>query len=479
MASLRLGCQEPTFEVVGDYACSLADDVVEMFESYGRDYYGSQRYEMRLFYARTETGDYASRIICITKPRQNGKSFAARDYAIDQAAVSGKKVLYSAHNTKTVADMFDEIKKFIKSDETLASSVTKCTESIGFWSLDFDNGGIIDFRTRTNSGGRGGTYDVIIMDEAQEITEAHLNAVLPSASAASELVDGEGGPQVIYLGTVPDDTCMGTVFKRFHDNAHGGRLKNAWWVEWGVQAQSLDEIDITDRDLWYRVNPAMGRRISESTVANECESMSRDGFARERLGWWPPKVTNAVLDWTKWQRLRTDNAPKSKATFGVKFSVDGLDASIVAAIPCDDGTPYVEWIKDYDMEEGLAPVVSDCASLASDGATIYVDGQSNAEPFRDRMVSRGVAESQVCLVDYKTVATACSELRNAVSDEELRHFGQEHLDEAVRTSARRPIGSRGGWGFSGPYDTTMEACAIALHGMRKDTKPRRKARFNV
>lgn len=52
---------------------------------------------------------------------------------------------------------------------------------------------------------------------------------------------------------------------------------------------SLKEIgDVNDRSRWYRTNPALGRRILESTIASECEQMDADTFARERLGWWSP-----------------------------------------------------------------------------------------------------------------------------------------------------------------------------------------------
>ena len=42
----RLGGQAPTFELVGEYHHSFGADVVEMFEAYGRNYYGSQKHEM-------------------------------------------------------------------------------------------------------------------------------------------------------------------------------------------------------------------------------------------------------------------------------------------------------------------------------------------------------------------------------------------------------------------------------------------------
>ena len=47
----------------------------------------------------------------------------------------------------------------------------------------FDNDAYIEFSTRTDGGARGGSYQVVVIDEAQELTETQLDALLPTASA--------------------------------------------------------------------------------------------------------------------------------------------------------------------------------------------------------------------------------------------------------------------------------------------------------
>ena len=83
---MRTGRQEPTFSVVGKYSYSLSDDVVDVFESEGgATFYPSQKLEMKLMLARNENDEPAAVTIGISKPRQNGKSYAARYYAIYMA----------------------------------------------------------------------------------------------------------------------------------------------------------------------------------------------------------------------------------------------------------------------------------------------------------------------------------------------------------------------------------------------------------
>lgn len=313
----RLGGQRPTFQRIGEYADTRGPDAVEMFEAYGRRYYGSQKYEMELFFARDARGGFAAKTLCITKPRQNGKSFALRDYAIWMAAVEGKSVLYTAHHGRTVRKMFKEMCDFIEAHADFRDELDYVYKAGGYEGIYFRNGACIEFQTRTNSGGRGGTYQIIVFDEAQELTNAQQDAILPTVSAGGEIEDGEGDPQKIYVGTVPGPECQGTVFRTLHDRAHDGE-SSVWWLEWGAQGETLQDVDIDSVDLWYACNPAMGRRMSEDTVRDEHDTMSRDGFARERLGWWSstagkPQTLIAEDAWTR-ARPTTRCCPSARAT---------------------------------------------------------------------------------------------------------------------------------------------------------------------
>ena len=75
---MRTGNQKPTFSHIGDYAYTISEDVIEMFEEdAGATFYPSQKYEMELLLARTQSGAPAALTIGISKPRQNGKSYSA------------------------------------------------------------------------------------------------------------------------------------------------------------------------------------------------------------------------------------------------------------------------------------------------------------------------------------------------------------------------------------------------------------------
>lgn len=461
----RLGGQRPTFQRIGEYADTRGPDAVEMFEAYGRRYYGSQKYEMQLFFARDARGGFAAKTLCITKPRQNGKSFALRDYAIWMAAVEGKSVLYTAHHGRTVRKMFKEMCDFIEAHADFKDELDYVYKAGGYEGIYFRNGACIEFQTRTNSGGRGGTYQIIIFDEAQELTNAQQDAILPTVSAGGEIEDGEGDPQKIYVGTVPGPECQGTVFRTLHDRAHDGE-SSVWWLEWGAQGETLQDVDIDSVDLWYACNPAMGRRMSEDTVRDEHDTMSRDGFARERLGWWSPTAgkPQTLIDADAWDALATDEPPEPERTaYGVKFAPDGSEVALAVA-ERHGGVTHVELLERKTMACGTAWLADWLCKRTTVGSCAVIDGRSGQQALVERMAS--APRGYVVTPGAADVVAAASMLCDAVSERTLSWYRpQEQLRESATSAVRRPIGNGGGWGFGGADPLPIDACSLALWGV--------------
>lgn len=475
----RTGGQSPTFKRIGKWATTRGPEAVEMFEAYGRRYYDSQKYEMDLFFARDDDGAFAAKSIGITKPRQNGKSFAVRDYATWMAAVEGKGVLYSAHHGRTVRKMFKEICDFVNSHDDFRDEVDYIYKAGGYEGIYFVGGACIEFQTRTNSGGRGGTYQVVIFDEAQELTSAQQDAILPTVSAAGEIAEGESDPQKIYIGTVPGPGCQGTVFREMHDRAHDG-TSTTWWLEWGATGETLSDVDIDDVDLWYACNPAMGRRMSEETVRDEHDTMSRDGFARERLGWWcsSSELVDTVISAADWAACKVDNPTQDgDVVYAVKFSGDGNVGTLAACYKQE--VPFVYVIDSRSMNGGLGWFVDYLAQRHGKAAQIVIDGQSNAQALNDKLLERGVPANVIVRPSTADAIASYSALVNAVKERQVCHYGQPALDDSATKCAKRRIGTHGGFGFASTDEadaTLIESCALAYRcAMTTKRKPGRKA----
>lgn len=471
----RIGSQEPTFKHVGEYAFSAGEKACAYFSKHGARFYDSQKLEFELMLARDEHGGFAAKSLCITKPRQNGKSYAARWYAIWMAMVCGRHVLYSAHHSRTSRDMFKQIVDMVEADEKFSSAVKSIYRAGGYEGLYFTNLGCIEFQTRTNSGGRGGTYSVIIMDEAQELTPAQQDAILPTVSAAGEISEGGSEPQKIYIGTVPGPECQGTVFRDMHDRVHAGE-SDVWWLEWGAVGEKLEDIDTDDVDLWYACNPAMGRRMRESTVKDEHDTMSRDGFARERLGWWSPtagKPLTAIPE-KLWDGLATDRPPQDGSVgYGVRFSVDGSEVCLAAALKHEDGV-HVEVVRRENTSAGLTWLAEFIAERRDRACTCVIDGKSGVQALVDRL--ERMPKGYLHVASAQDAVSAASTLLDCINEKTLSWYApQGDLRDSAVTSIRRNIGNNGSWGFGGENPTPVTAASLAVWGVmtaRRD--PRRK-----
>lgn len=471
---MRRGRQTPTFERVGICDHSDGPDAVALFEGYGVRFIPAQAYEMELYLAKNELGECEAITIGLSRPRQNGKSFAARYYALWCAFVEGRSVLYSAHNGSTTRKMFKFMCDFIESHEDFrrklkpgGQGIYKAQGSEGIYLAD---GTVIEFSTRTNSGARGGTYDVIIVDEAQELTDEQRDAMMPTTIASDS-----GDPQMIYIGTPPNHKCPGTVFRDLHDRAHADELGDAWWLEWAA-AEIGDPQDV---ERWYECNPMMGYRIKERSMKNAADTTAPDSFAREYLGWWDASTAAVehVIDAEAWALCETDDPPTDGLMCaGVKFGCDR--ATLSACIRPKDGAPYIEWVDTRPLTDGVGWVADWLDARRAKVAAVEMDGGS-AGALTTKLADRGFPKAAVSIAGTKDMAKAVSMLTNAVSERQLAHYGQEELTDSATECAKRRIGSDG-VGFAdaeGADATLIESCALALkQALTTKRRPGRKMR---
>lgn len=483
---MKIGNQEPTFSVIGDYAYSFGDEVVEMFEEDGgATFYPSQKMEMRLLLARTKDGAPSALTIGISKPRQNGKSYAARFYAVYMSVFEHRQVLYSAHHSSTTNKMFKALCDLFESPEKypeFAHDVKNISHARGYEGIYFNDwkdedgkvqtGGCIEFATRTNSGSRGGTYSVIVIDEAQELTDEQQEGMLPVISAASDVKDVQRMPQQIFVGTPPGPTCHGTVFANMHNTAHSDEQGDSWWLEWGIESEDIiADLNSQEKaiEYAYMTNPAMGYRIAEKTILNEYETMSVDGFARERLGWWSP-TTNTDIDYAidrqAWSECSSsETKPEGKTAYGVKFTPDGSMVCLCGAVLPSDGPARISLIEQKPTGHGIQWLADWLNERYLKASCVVIDGRNGVDVLVDKITGTWKYKGSVIRPSTKDVIAAVGTLTNGINEKTITWYEQqEALNESAITSVKRPIG--GGFGFGGDFSAPIEACSLALWGAK-------------
>ena len=422
----------------------------------------------------------------LSVPRQNGKNASIEAMELYLLVTRpGYKILHTAHSTKTAQKAFYRMEAVFtgkvagkkRESRTLQKLVDpknggRVRYTNGEWAIYLSNGASIEYCTRTNSGGRGfDGINLLIYDESQELTDEHVEALGPVTDAAI------GDSVIIYAGTPPNETAAGTVFRRHRTAALKDPGPHESWHEWSIETLP-DEHSTFDELLVYvyETNPSMeldrpGHLTIDRTRRNFAD-MSFIGFCRERLGYWEEnEVLDPAIDFKAWQKLENKHPTKSsklKRTIGVKFSPDGDYVAVATAIKYGNGKPHVELMEYANISHaGVQPLINALYRLRNKVAYILIDGLSNADTLHDGLINKKYPKGGFGVAKPRDAIAAATNIRDGVRASTFTHYGQEALDESVRTSVKRKIGSYGGYGLGGVSPEPVEAAALALLALKR------------
>ena len=351
----------------------------------------------------------------------------------------------------------------------LRKYIKEIKNALGREQIILKNGARVVFVARTRNGGRGLHGDCLVFDEAQELTSEQQASFLPSISASKN-------PQTIYLGTPPDENCVGDVFRRIRERAINGESTTTAWTEYSVKEIG----DVSDRARWAEANPALGRRMRESTVAAELEQMDPDTFARERLGWWSP-VDNAkdyAIDREKWKACASDQLkPEGKTAYGIKFSSDGSSVALCGAVCPKNEKARISLIELQPTGRGIQWLADWLNERYNTASCVVIDGKNGVDVLNEKITPVWKNKMSVIRPSGKDVIAAASQLVNELNEQTVTWYSkQDILNDSAINSVKRPIS--GGWGFGGDDSAPIEAAALALWGCRISKRdPTRKMRI--
>lgn len=478
------GAQTPTYSWCASYTRTEGRFASAMADAYGLPPHPWQRTVLDDWLALDDDGRLLNKLCVMPVPRQNGKTGVCDPRETWGLLHRGEWILHTAQEYQTARKAFDRLREkfgerrndpYARFPE-LNAKVKRYTTSANQMVLDLTNGGHIEFRTRGSNSdmGRGGTFDLVVIDEAQSYTDAQDAALSPLNSAAPH-----GSPQTILMGTVPEPTSAykGEKFAAIRASLHSSPYEGACIHEWGASEVG----DVMDRSRWYAANPSLGFQLLEAALEKDSRTMAPDTFAREHLGWWPETAAAShPIKASDWDACKVESPSRDGlVTYAVKFSADGSVGTMAACHRPDDGAPFVYVVESRSMGSGLGWFVDTLSANHGKAAQIVIDGQSNAQALTERLLEAHVPSKAIIRPRTADVIAASSMLANAVKERKVTHYGQPALDASATDTLRRRIGSNGGWGFQSTDTadaTLIEACALAYWSAQKTKrKPGRKA----
>lgn len=468
--SALIGWQEPPIRSVPPRVGSSGQEAVELAASAGLLLDPWQRLVLEDSLGERQDGRWAAFEIALIVSRQNGKGSILEARELAGLFLFGEQlILHSAHEFKTAQEAFRRIMFLIQSTPDLDRRVSRVRTSHGEEGVELKSGQRLRFVARSTGSGRGFSGDCVILDEAYNLPDASVDALMPTMSA-------RWNPQLWYTSSAPDKTLAPCdQLGRVRSRGVKGEDASLAYFEWSINPH-LDEcprgpegvIDCAEHDntedpaAWAKANPALGIRVSVEHVARERASMGAKGFARERLGVgdWPSDSATEwrVIPQAAWLAVADENSEiTGRVAFAIYVANDRSYAAIGAAGRRVDGLLHVEvidyragtkWLperaKQLELRWNPCGWVVDAGgpagSVIADLEAVEIENPDNPNEPRKLEIVKPTA---------REVGHAYGQFVDAVMPEEgeptMRYLPHPALDVAVAGAATRSLGDAKAW----------------------------------
>ena len=453
---MKVDNQNPSFTNV-EYKQTNGDRAIETYSKTGKELFEWQKRQIRAIEAVNDSNEWKYINYGLAVSRRNGKSEILVAREMDGIKNLKEKICHTAHRTTTSHDAFlrlyDALKKagmieHNRKKKVMPENSFFASKQYGLEHIEISDGGTIDFRTRTDSGGLGEGFDLLIIDEAQEYTSKQESALQYTVSASDN-------PQIILTGTPPTVTSGGDVFVRIRNKVLDKSAYETGWAEWSTPEYVKGDA-INDVELWRRYNPSFGLKLSERKIRNEL-SGDRLDFNIQRLGFWVSFNQKSCISEEEWKELKADRMPKLQDSryIGIKYGRDGVNVAMSIAAKTEEGKIFVETI--------------DCVSVRAGNRWIFeyfnnpklkaiaIDGASGQKLLADEMKDKGIRLKPI-LPSVGEIINSNAMFEQNLFAKNLCHMGQESLAKVVTNCDKRLIGSKGGFG----YKSLVESQDIAI-----------------
>lgn len=445
--SVASGSQEPRIRWAPEYKSTAGDDAIQLAKLAGLELDPWQQSILRDALGERPNGKWTAPTVGLVCPRQNGKNAILEARELAGLFLFGEEAIaHTAHEQKTASRQFRRMETLIKRLADLQGlEEPKMVRGKGSESIEMPNGQVIFFSTRTGGGNRGLSYDLLVFDEAYELSESAISAVVPTRSARPN-------PQTWYTSSAVDQQKHnnGVALARQRERGLAQRPRMAYF-EWSIEGSSPDVISdevAGDPVSWAQANPGYGWRISDENVQSEFDGdMGRREFMVERLGVgdWPATTNRArqVINPADWAAC-ADPSSVIPERFCLAFDVSpDRRGSIFAAGLRKDGKVHLELIDNRAGTNWMVPALLGLQKKHRPLA-IGVDVGGPASSLIPEL-EQLVRELQITELGAKELVQSCGLFYDAVKDHTITHLSDPALDDAVTGAKQRTIGQSWGW----------------------------------
>ena len=382
----------------------LADEAIDLWQFYSRKTLDPEQVlAVQLMMAQNSAHRWAARTTGRCEARQNGKGDEVEVVELYGATILGEAIIHSAHEIPTSRAAHLRLATLLESHRDLRAKTGKVLFGDGKQEINFKNGAIIVYRTRTKGGGRG-LDDVsrIVIDEAQHLKGEHLGS-LTSTTAVSP------NSQFNFTGSagIADESeewwdIRERAIRALLEGADPGEFS---YLEHGAEILSIDQdgmIESTSPDArdvaaWRRANPGMrSGRITEAWLWEELRLLKDEKHLREHLCIWDPRkrITQIKpkIDPHWWRNIKGNEPFASQVIVGVDTTHDLDLSAVVLAGRQAGGTKQLQVVQQdagtHWVELALLDIFAN-----NDVHSVVIDATGPARSIR-RMLERVCGEAR-------------------------------------------------------------------------------------
>jgi hypothetical protein len=434
-----LGVQRPRVHSGPKFKSSAGAEAVALSAELGLFLDPWQGWVLEQSLGEKPDGRWAAWQVCLLCPRQNGKGSILEARELAGLFLFGEqRMTHSAHEAKTAKEHFERMETLLR-DAGYGDDLVTYRRSTTEVSITVKSTGCkLIFYTRTATGGRGLSGDVVVLDEAFALTREQMAALMPTMSARSI----HGNPQMWFTSSAGFAESEVLAQKKIQGEQGSDRLA---YFDWSAVPGS----SLTDRAVWAQANPGMGLRISEEFIAGELPDLGPEGFGRERLGLWDEfAVVQKPVTEEAWERTAKDVYPAGGPVFFVTVAKRMASASVnVAAlhhgvphVELADHRPDVDWLTDrlrqlHERHPGAKFAAWEAGPVKAWKPTL-------AEPYeRD---GEELAGFDLELLGQSEAGSGCAHLEKLAKDLAFTHSPDDVYAKSLAGAATREL-EGGGW----------------------------------
>lgn len=427
-----------------DKACKLAGRV-------GKEQMPWQRNTLHGILELNPDGMFTHPTAVIIACRQNGKTLSAADLRTLYGAFQRREtIVYSAQRWITAKSIYLRLKMLIGSRPSLKARASGwlCSQGVAGFTVTHDDGSQSSVMFITRSGDFRGPdeIDLVIYDEAYNLTDSAMAAISPTQLAAKN-------PQTIYLSSAvneeqhPNGEVLARIRSRALDAIKLGKTGTGlYYAEYAAPEPPAGITEAERRRLredpetHKTANPSYGVIHSDAKVRKLLTELSSTSFEVEVLGWgrWPVGEEDRlhVIPSTDWTNMAIIS-PKLVGSRAIAVHKDRNGPWAVAAIQrLDDGRRHGEIgplteATVAEMVEYLVTKVTDWNPLA-----LVIDARSDAMVLVPLLIAAGIEPT---ITNYSDMARACNGWLTAALEGQFTHSGQQMFTDAVGSVGKRDM----------------------------------------